>query len=140
MIAALNSTTYVTELVFGLIFGFALYKVSSSFRQEWGRPPWSIPPWGWFAVGFVLGLIGMLLYLIAHFTTKGSIRRRGGYAGVAGYQPPPQTSYPPPPVPPPTQSPPGWAPPAGAPVSPQSVPPAPAGQGTDENPTGQPPS
>jgi hypothetical protein len=145
MIAALSSTTYITELVFGVIFGFALYKLSSSFRQEWGRPPWSIPPWGWFVIGFVIGLIGMLVYLIAHFTTKGSIRRRGGAYGATGgypqgYQPPPPAGYPPPPVPAPSQSPPGWAPPAGSPASPQSMPPAPAEQGTDEGPAGQSPS
>jgi hypothetical protein len=117
MLAALSSTTYVTELVFGIIFGFALYRVSSSFRQQWGRPPWNIPPWGWFAFGFVLGLLGLLLYLIAHATTKGSIRRSGAAPPSYGSGPgiPPQ-GYPPPPVPPPSVPPPGWAPPAEAPA------------------------
>jgi hypothetical protein len=120
MLAALSSTTYFTELIFGIVFGFILYRVSSSFRQQWGRPPWNIPPWGWFAFGFVLGLLGVLLYLIAHATTKGSIRRSGAappYRPGPGPGPGiPQQGYPPPPVPPPSVPPQGWAPPTGGPA------------------------
>ena len=109
MIASVNAGLYLPGLIIGIIIGFALMRASSTFQSRYGRLPWSIPPWGWFLFGFILGLIGLILYAVAHATTKRQVDRSAGYsAPPPGYAPPsmPQQSWsqqvgtqPPPPPP-----------------------------------------
>jgi hypothetical protein len=124
VIASVNAGLYLPGLIVGVIIGFALARVSSTFQSRYGRLPWGIPSWGWFLFGFVLGLIGIVLYLIAHATTKRQLNRTAGY-----YAPPPAS-----PPPSATQQP--WSQPVGT----QPPPPPPGSLPyPTSGPTGQPP-
>jgi hypothetical protein len=115
VIAASNAGLFIPGLIIGLIIGFVCMRAATNFQGRYGRPPWGVPGWGWFLIGFILGLIGLVVYLIAHATSKRQ-------AGQREYYPPP--AYPPPPAPhepwsqqmgtqppPPPQPPPQGAPP-----------------------------
>ena len=111
-------------------------QAANNFAKKFGRSPWGIPPWAWFVFGLIFGVIGVVLYLVAHFTSKSKYARTAGMA--SGYGPPeppyPAQSYPPPSYPPPQ------APPIDAPTwasSPPNVPPT--GEGIPLPPTEEPP-
>jgi MFS family permease len=132
VIATVSSGSLLIGLVFGAVLGVIIMQAANSFAKKFGRPPWGIPPPVWFVFGLILGVIGVALYLVAHFTSKAKYSRNAGMMSGYGSPPPP---YPPPYQPtyqPPPQAPPPdpqtWAsPPQEPPVSalPTSSPPPP---------------
>jgi hypothetical protein len=102
VIAALSSATFIPGLIVGIVIAIALMRSATTFQQSWGRPPWAVPPWAWLLIGLVLGLIGVVLYLIAQAMTKRSV-------GTNPYG----SAYPPPVPPPPGAQ--AWAPPSAYP-------------------------
>jgi hypothetical protein len=71
----------------------------------------------WFVFGLILGVIGVALYVVAHFTSKAKYTRNAGMtSGYGSPEPPyPPQSYPPPSYQPPQAPPidaPTWAPPS----------------------------
>jgi hypothetical protein len=126
VIAAVQAGLFVPGLIVGVIIGFICMRAATSFQGRYGRPPWGVPGWGWFLIGFILGLVGLILYLIAHATSKRQAVQSG-----SGYPPP---AYPPPQMPPPSWSqqagtPPPPPPPGGGPPPYPGAPPPAEGQG-----------
>jgi hypothetical protein len=120
VIAVLSAGTYLPGLILGILIGVGMLRAAMSFQQRWGQTPCGMPPWVWLLFGLILGLIGLILYLIAQATTK---RKLSGYPGSAppygsAYPPPQAPPYPPPPMPPPDAQ--GWAPPSQYPSAPAS--------------------
>jgi hypothetical protein len=115
VIAAANAGLFVPGLIIGIIIGFACMRAATNFQGRYGRPPWGVPGWGWFLIGFILGLVGLVLYLIAHATSKRQATKDEYYPPPA-YPPPPtpqqdwsqQMGTQPPPPPPPSGSPPPY--------------------------------
>lgn len=131
MIATVNAGSFVFGLILGAVLGVIIMTAANNFAKKFGRPPWGIPPPVWFVFGLILGVIGVALYLVAHFTSKAKYARNSGMtSGYGSPEPPyPPQSYPPPQAPPIDA--PTWAPPS------TSVPPT--GQGIPIAPTEEPP-
>jgi MFS family permease len=136
VIATVNSGSFVVGLILGAVLGVIIMLAATNFAKKFGRPPWGIPPPVWFVIGLIFGVIGVALYLVAHFTSKAKYARNAGMtSGYGSPEPPyPPQSYPPPSYQPP-QAPPidaqTWAPPS------TSVPPS--GEGIPLPPTEEPP-
>lgn len=151
MIAA-SVGVFLPGLVVAVVIGLLCMRSAGNFAGKYGRPPWGLPNWAWFIIGFLLGIVGAIVYGIAYFTSKRQAEQRQMYAPPA-YPPPPAPTqswqeqmgaqpapppppgemprYPtsgpaeqpyPPPVPPPSVPPPSVPPPS---VPPPSVPPPP---------------
>jgi hypothetical protein len=146
-VIAASGGLFIPGLIIGLLIGFLCMRSAGNFAGKYGRPPWGVPGWGWFVIGFILGVIGAILYGIAYLTSKKQPAQQSYYAPQA-YPPPPtsqqswqqqvgtppppppgapppyptsvQTGQSPPPVEPPPVEPPPVEPP---PVEPQSSPP-----------------
>jgi hypothetical protein len=85
-----SGATVVVGLVFACLFAFIAYRDSNRRRSLYGRSPWSLPPALWAVLCFVLGLLGLILYLIAMATTS-KTPVQSGYGPPGGY---PQQGYP----------------------------------------------
>jgi len=132
--SSLSGTTFlVAEVVISVFVAWVCYARTTASKNLSGRNPWGIPPVAWSIIGFVFGLIGLVLALIASSTNR---PRRGSrlppYAGLPpaypGYNAPPHggtpvPSHPAGPAPPypgliptvdsqgsPDRPPPGWYP------------------------------
>jgi hypothetical protein len=123
VIASVHAALFVRALIIGIIIGFVCLWAATTFQRKYGRPPWGVPGWGWFIIGFILEVLGLILYLIAYFTSKSQ-------ATPSGYAPP---AYPPPPPPPSPQQ--SWSQQVGTPP-----PPPPPGSGPPRYPGSGPPS
>jgi MFS family permease len=115
VIAAVNSGSFIFGLILGAILGVIIMMAATNFAKKFGRPPWGIPPPVWFVIGLIFGVIGVALYLVAHFTSKAKYARTAGMtSGYGSPEPPYPSQYPsqyPPPQAPPIDSP-TWAQPS----------------------------
>jgi MFS family permease len=111
VIAAVNSGSFVLGLILGAVLGVIIMMAATNFAKKFGRPPWGIPPPVWFIFGLILGVFGVALYVVAHFTSKAKYARNAGMmSGYGSAAPPYPPQYPPPQAPPiDAQS---WAPPS----------------------------
>jgi hypothetical protein len=139
VIASVPAGTLLPGLIVGVVIGLLCLRSTDNFKAQFnGNTPWGLPSWGWFLLGFFLGVIGGILYLIARATTKSKLMRNA-------YSPPP--AYPPPPVseqgwgrqtetpssPPPTT---GSSQPSPPPMPPPMPPPSPASPSEQPPPSG----
>jgi hypothetical protein len=109
VIAAVATGTLVPGLILGVIIGLVCMRSADNFKAQYnGKTPWGLPSWVWFLLGFFLGVIGGILYLIARTTTRQKLM---------------QTTYSPPPYPSPPMAQQPWTPQTGT----QSPPPPPTG-------------
>jgi MFS family permease len=117
VIATVNSGSFVVGLILGAVLGVIIMQAANNFAKKFGRPPWGIPPPVWFVFGLILGVIGVALYVVAHFTSKAKYTRNAGMTSSYGSPEPPYPpqSYPPQSYPPPSYQPP-QAPPIDAPT------------------------
>lgn len=60
----------VFTLVFATLFGFAGYRISSRHRLLRGVTPWRFPSLLWALICFIIGPIGLVVELVAEFTTR----------------------------------------------------------------------
>jgi len=74
--------TSVVYLVIGCVFAFAFYRESERTKKANGVTPWHWPSWLWASVGFLFGLLGLILLLIARRKPKPAPP-----LGVAAYAP-----------------------------------------------------
>ena len=65
-----NGTKLLVSLVLLLAFSIWSFSLARRFRDRNGVAPWRVPPVLWALIGFVLGLIGFLLLLVARATTR----------------------------------------------------------------------
>jgi hypothetical protein len=99
-----SSNGLVSELVvvLAIVFAGLAYVRTTAFRRQVGRNPWGVPPAIWLLAGFLLGLIGLALAVVACATTRVPTPDLAGPFGRG-------------PSAPPAGPPPGWYPdPAGA--------------------------
>jgi hypothetical protein len=132
---------FLLALVVAVAIGFACMRSSETFKARFGATPWSIPSWVWFLLGFLLGVIGGVLYLIARMTTKSRLMRTSYFPPQSYSSPsmsqqswgqPMGTPSPPPPTgtgagsaqPYPPAMPPPMPPPVPPPVTPSEQPPS----------------
>ena len=128
MIAAVAAGTFVPGLIVAVVIGFLCMRSTDNFKAQFnGNTPWGLPSWGWFLIGFFLGIIGGVLFLIARSTTRSRLMRSAYFPPPASPSPPTsqqswgqQIESPPPPQPPPppTGSPQPYPPPMPPPVPP----------------------
>ncbi|MCL4446684.1 MAG: DUF2510 domain-containing protein [Actinobacteria bacterium] len=71
-------------LTMGVVFGALSLVVSARFVHTRGWLPWGIHPALWFIIGFLVGIIGFILCIIAVTTSKGN--RSKGPQGPWSYQ------------------------------------------------------
>ncbi len=93
-----TTTTLVDGFVLGVVLASVGYFLSERYKRSRGVTPWRVPSGMWAVILFLLSLIGVVLYLIACFTTRprtgpagwapGAQRWGPGPGGVAG--PPPE--------------------------------------------------
>jgi hypothetical protein len=62
--------TLVAGLVLAVAFALWSFSLARRFRDRNGVAPWRLHPLLWALIGFVLGLIGFLLILVARATTR----------------------------------------------------------------------
>ena len=65
-----TSTTLVDGFVLGVILASVVYFLSERYKRSRGVTPWRVPSGMWAVLLFLLSLIGVVLYLIACFTTR----------------------------------------------------------------------
>ena len=112
-----TSTTLVDGLVLGVALGSVGYFLSERYKRSRGVTPWRVPSGMWAVLLFLLSLIGVVMYLIACFTTRPKAGSTGW--GDQRWGPGPRVGGPPPEgwnAPPPGQwgpsAPQGWDAPA----------------------------
>jgi hypothetical protein len=65
-----TSATLEEGFVVGAVLGLVGYFLSERYRRSRGVTPWRVPSGLWAVLLFLLSLIGVVLYLIACFTTR----------------------------------------------------------------------
>ena len=65
-----TSTTLEEGFVLGAVLGLVGYFLSERYKRSRGFTPWRVPSGIWAVLLFLLSLIGVILYLIACFTTR----------------------------------------------------------------------
>jgi hypothetical protein len=80
-LAATFGINPAVAVVVGLFFGLITFSQARRFGQRTGAEPWSIPAVGWGVIGFLIGLLGLILYLIAQGATTRRLGRRAPYVG-----------------------------------------------------------
>jgi hypothetical protein len=65
-----TSTTLLDGFVLGVVLGSLGYFLSERYKRSHGVTPWKVPSGMWAVLLFLLSLIGVLMYVIACFTTR----------------------------------------------------------------------
>jgi hypothetical protein len=65
-----SSSTLVDGFVLGAVLGAVGYFLSERYKRTRGVTPWSVPSGMWAVLLFLLSLIGVVLYVLACFTTR----------------------------------------------------------------------
>jgi hypothetical protein len=65
-----TSTTLVDGFVLGVVLASLGYFLSERYKRSHGVTPWRVPSGMWAVLLFLLSLIGVLMYVIACFTTR----------------------------------------------------------------------
>ena len=65
-----SSTTLLDGFVLGVVLALVGYFLSERYKRSRGVTPWRVPSGMWAVLLFLLSLIGVVMYLIACFTTR----------------------------------------------------------------------
>ena len=65
-----SNTTLLDGFVLGLVLAALGYFLSERYKRTRGVTPWRVPSGMWAVLLFLLSLIGVVMYLIACFTTR----------------------------------------------------------------------
>jgi len=67
-------------LIFAVVWAVVGYLLTETDRRRLGRTPWGVPAMGWSAILFFTGLLGFVVWLVAH---RSAVRRaaNGPYGG-----------------------------------------------------------
>ncbi len=63
----------VVAVLLAALFGWFGWRMSRTFRAASGVTPWHLPSGIWAAICFMFNVLGLLLVLIAQFTTRGAL-------------------------------------------------------------------
>lgn len=94
VLATVSAGSAVLPLIVGLVIGFLLYRGSETFKGRNNVAPWRMPSLVWGLIGFVLGLLGAILFVIARRTTKPAYSPQLQSTAPAPMAPPPPGWYP----------------------------------------------
>jgi hypothetical protein len=87
-----TSTTLVDGFVLGVVLGSVGYFLSERYKRARGVTPWRVPSGMWAVLLFLLSLIGVVMYLIACFTTRPKTGPTGWAGGDQHWSPGPRDS------------------------------------------------
>jgi hypothetical protein len=87
-----TSTTLVDGFVLGVVLGSLGYFLSERYKRARGVTPWRVPSGMWAVLLFLLSLIGVVMYLIACFTTRPKTGPTGWAGGDQHWSPGPRDS------------------------------------------------
>lgn len=72
-------------LIFAVVWAVVGYLLTETDRRRLGRTPWGVPAMGWSAILFFTGLVGFVLWLLAH---RSAVRQAAnGPSGAPGAGP-----------------------------------------------------
>ena len=92
-----TSTTLVDGFVLGVVLASLGYFLSERYKRSHGVTPWRVPSGMWAVLLFLLSLIGVLMYVIACFTTRPKAGPRDWTGGPESWDPGPRGAGGPPP-------------------------------------------
>ena len=79
-------------LVLSVVWAFLGYRLSEMDRRNLGRTPWGLPSLLWAFFWFLSLVLGLVLYLIAHFTGIRRAQQNPPFMGTPGPAPMPPMS------------------------------------------------
>ena len=106
-----TTTTLVDGFVLGVVLASVGYFLSERYKRSHGVTPWRVPSSMWAVLLFLLSLIGVVMYLIACFTTRPKAGQSGWAGGGQRFGPSPRDAGGVPPGQ--WDAPRGWGPPPG---------------------------